>query len=107
MNSIDRAKTRRVGIRMAIKVAALSGGAVATVMAIAASDARADDGTSASPNATTNGEPNGEQPKEENVGPTDALKVEGLGRFSCMSRGPAAPPVESADFADLLERVPS
>jgi hypothetical protein len=100
MNSIDRAKTRRVGIRMAIKVAALSGGAVATVMAIAASDARADEGTNAAPNGK-------EQPKEENVGPTEALKVEGLGRFSCMSRGPAAPPVESTDFADLLARVPS
>ena len=96
MNSIDRAKTRRVGIRMAMKVAALSGGAVATVMAIAASDARADDGTNAK-----------DQPKEENVGPTEALKVQGLGRFSCMSRGPAAPPVESADFAELLARVPS
>ncbi len=99
MTSIDRAKTRQRGIRMALQVAALSGAAAAGVMALASSDARAEPASSTS--AKSDGHAN------EEVGPIDALRVHGLSGFSCISRGPAAPPVVPLDFEILLARVPS
>lgn len=97
MSSIDRARTRDRGIRMAMRIAALTGGAAAVGVALAATDARAEDGPPAAQAAS--------EEKREDVGPVQALRVEGLGRFSCMSRGPAAPPLPPADFDTLLARI--
>ena len=99
MSSIDRAKTRDRGIKMAMRVAALTGGAAAVGVALAATDARAEE---ASPSAQTT---QMTEEKREDVGPVQALRVDGLGRFSCMSRGPAAPPEAPEDFAALLDRL--
>ncbi len=105
MSSIDRSKTRRRGIRMAMQVASLSGAAAAAVMAASSTDARADatqeNGTNAGENARDDGR------AREDHDAFEALRVHGLSRFSCMSRGPAAPPEEPSDFEDLVARLSS
>ena len=91
---MDRTASRKRGVRMAMQIAAITGGVAAGLAAFGASDASAEQSR-----RTAAG---------DEVGPVDALRVQGLAGFSCMSRGPAAPPEQRADdFALLLAEVPS
>ena len=78
-------KSKMRGVRMAIKVAALSVGATAAVMAATATDATAETATQEAP-------------------APEPLRLEG---WSCLSRGPLAPPSIPVDFADLYAEVPA
>lgn len=87
----ERAESKRRGLRMALRVAALAVGAGAGVMALAAEAEEPAESNDAAERVS------GEVPEVRSTG------------YSCgvpTSRGPAAPPVESADFADLLTAVP-
>ncbi len=92
-----RETTKRRGIRMAMQVAALAVGAGGAGMAFAA---EADVG--AAPPGGERGEPTTGAPKVEPV------QTSG---WSCwggpISRGPAAPPCQTADFDALLAEVPA
>ena len=78
---------------MALKVATLTGIATTAALAFCAEQ-------------TAVAAPSTSEAKED-VGPTDALRVEGLGRFSCISRGPAAPPMLPHDWDALFSEVPT
>lgn len=85
----DEPKKTHRGIRMAIKVTAISVGATAALMAATATA------------QTTGGE------AEEVTTAADApepLKMDG---WSCISRGPLAPPAVPDDFDVLLGQVPA
>ena len=89
----DRTTARRRGIRMAMQVATLTIGAGA-IGAAAAEEARADTTSMAS------GGPD--------VASVEKVTTQG---WSCwgapVSRGPLAPPLETSDFARLLDEVPA
>jgi hypothetical protein len=89
----DKTITKQRGVRMAMKVAAISIGAGAALMAASASEAAPPAG---------NDEPLGasQAPKLEQV------KVEGWSCWGPTSRGPAAPPPEADDYLALLDEVP-
>jgi hypothetical protein len=83
-------KTQR-GIRMAVKVAAVSIGAGAVIMAASATEA------DAAPKQTSTAT---DVPKLEQV------KVDGWSCWGPTSRGPAAPPEQADDFLELIDEVP-
>ncbi len=90
--------SKQKGIRMAMQIAALSLGAGAAVMALSASEAKADGAKSADP-----------QPGAEvqDGTSTEPMKVTGWSCWGPISRGPLAPPSQSdADFDALLAEVP-
>lgn len=99
MNS-DRKTSRKRGVKMAMQVAAISGGVAATVAAMSASEASASD-------APNTAEPQNASPETSELGPVDELRIKGGQGLSCISRGPAAPPMQSdEDFEELLSQVP-
>jgi hypothetical protein len=116
-----RERTRRRGLTMAMRAAALVVSAGASVGALGASagspaPARADEGSpSTSPQSGPSSPSSPDEPRTgasvddaERADPSEPGRVRGYSCLGPISRGPLAPPAQAPeDFAELLSRVPA
>lgn len=99
-----RTISKQRGLRMAMQVAALSVGAGAAAMALTASEARADGAAGVSAAGAALDAPADPQA----VTAPEPVRVTGWSCWGPVSRGPLAPPAQSAeDFEALLAEVPA
>jgi hypothetical protein len=97
MKTIHRTDSTRTGVRMAIKIAAVTAGlgAMSVALVAEAADARRDS------------EPEGRHQDAQHEDQTAPLEVQAPMGFSCISRGPAAPVEIGNEYAALVEEVPA